>query len=139
MVHVEVGQEDVKPLDRRVDGGSEPADAGPGIEHENGAIGAHDLDRGGIASVTRRFRAGAGERPAVPHRRIFIASGAPRTWRGHRGAGRESPPEGERSPRANAERRLGPRSAAVHVPAYVGEWRRRADGSPGRLVGALRA
>ena len=40
VVHVEVGQEDIQPLDRRVNGGSEPTDAGPGIEHENGAIGA---------------------------------------------------------------------------------------------------
>ena len=66
VVHVEVGQEDVQPLDGRVDGGSEPADAGPGIEREDGAIGAHDLDRGGVAPVARRFRAGAGERPAGP-------------------------------------------------------------------------
>ena len=49
VVHVEVGQEDVEPLDRRVNGGSEPTDAGPGVEHENGAIGAHDLDCCGVA------------------------------------------------------------------------------------------
>jgi hypothetical protein len=64
VVHVEVGQEDVQPLDGRVNRGSEPADAGPGIEREDGAVGAYDLDRGGIAPVARRLWAGAGERPA---------------------------------------------------------------------------
>jgi hypothetical protein len=44
VVHVEVGQEDVQPLDGRVNGGSEPADAGPGIERKDRAIGLHDLD-----------------------------------------------------------------------------------------------
>jgi hypothetical protein len=60
VVHVEVGQEDVHPLDGRVNGGPQPTDAGPGVEREDGAIGAGDLDCGGVAPVPRRFRAGAG-------------------------------------------------------------------------------
>ena len=132
MVHVEVGQQDVQPLDRRVMA-AQPTDAGPGIEREDGAIGAHDLDRGGIAPVAAAGPELASD-PRVPHSRTIIGSAAPRTWRGHRGADRASPPAGERSPRANEERRRGPRSAAVRVPAYVGEWRRQEDGCPGRLV-----
>ena len=92
VVHVEVGQEDVEPLDRRVNGGSEPTDAGPGIEHENGAIGARSRPRRRCCPVTRRFGPELASDPRVPHRRMFIGSVAPRTWRGHRGADRASPP-----------------------------------------------
>src|SRR5436309_2476407 len=66
MVHVEMRQEDVHALDGRVNGGPEPADAGSGVEPKDGAVGADDLDRGGVAPIPRRFRAGAGERPASP-------------------------------------------------------------------------
>ena len=66
VVHMKVGQEDVQPLDSWVDDGAEPTDAGPRIEREDGAIGADDLDRGGVAPVPRRLRAGARKRPACP-------------------------------------------------------------------------
>ena len=66
VVHVQVGQQDVHPLGSRVDGSPKPTDASPGVEREDGAIGAHDLDRGGVAPVTRGFRAGAGERAPRP-------------------------------------------------------------------------
>ena len=59
------GQEDVHPLDSRIDCGPEPTDS-VRLEREDAAIGVHDLDRGGVAPVTSRFGAGAGERPAGP-------------------------------------------------------------------------